>query len=62
MSISWRVTLAHMLNAAGRTLRITVALEPGREYSLQLNTPKGDGFRTADGVPLAAYPIRFRTR
>ncbi len=53
---------AHMLDAAGTTLRITVALERGQEYSFQLNTPKGDGFRTADGVPLEAYPIRFRTQ
>ncbi len=53
---------AHMLDAAGTTLRISVALEPGRAYSFQLNTPKGDGFQTADGVPLDAYPIRFGTR
>jgi hypothetical protein len=53
---------AHSLDAAGTTLRITVALDRGHEYSFQLNTPKGDGFRTADGVPLEAYPIRFRTR
>jgi hypothetical protein len=53
---------AHTLDAAGTTLRITVALERGREYSFQLNTAKGDGFRTADGVPLEAYSIRFRTR
>jgi hypothetical protein len=53
---------AHTLDAAGSTLRIAVALGPGREYSFQLNTAKGDGFRTADGVPLEAHLIRFRTR
>lgn len=51
----------HSLDSAGTTLRIAVALEPGREYAFQLNTPHGFGFRTADGVPLAPYPIRFRT-
>lgn len=52
----------HALDSAGTTLRIAVALQRGREYALQLNTPHGYGFRTADGVPLAPYQIRFRTR
>lgn len=52
----------HELDSAGTTLRISLAPQPGREYALQLNTPNGFGFRTADGVPLAAYRIRFRTR
>jgi hypothetical protein len=52
----------HALDAGGTTLHITINLEPGREYAFQLNTPNGFGFRAMDGVPLAAYPIRFRTR
>jgi len=51
----------HALDSAGTTLRIAVALAPGRAYAFQLNTPNGFGFRTPEGVPLAAYPIRFRT-
>ena len=49
------------LAADGTTLRITVALEPGRAYALGLNTRFGGALADADGVPLAAYPIRFRT-
>jgi hypothetical protein len=52
----------HALDSSGTTLHITVALEPGREYAFQLNAPRGFGFRTEAGVPLAAYRIRFRTR
>mgnify|MGYP002780361599 CR=1 FL=1 len=48
------------LDAAGTTARLAVALEPGRTYAFQLNTPHGFGFRTADGVPLAPYPVRLR--
>jgi len=51
------------LDSAGLTLRLGVELEPGREYELQLNTAHGHGFRGApDGVPLAPYRIRFKTR
>jgi Domain of unknown function (DUF4932) len=51
------------LDSTGTTFHIGVELEPGREYELQLNTPHGYGFRNADdGVPLAPYRIRFKTR
>ena len=51
------------LDSAGTTLRLSVELEPGRDYELRLNTASGNGFRSvADGVPLAPYRIRFRTR
>lgn len=51
------------LDSVGTTFHFGVELEPGREYELQLNTPHGFGFRNADdGVPLAPYRIRFKTR
>jgi hypothetical protein len=51
---------AVMLDSAGTTARLSVTLDPGRDYVFQLNTPNGFGFRTADGVPLAPYLIRLR--
>ncbi|MBF9221342.1 hypothetical protein [Hymenobacter ruricola] len=36
-----------------------VALQPGRTYSFLLN---GGGFRSADGRPLVAYEVKFKTR
>ena len=51
------------LDSTGTTLRLGVELEPGREYEFMLNTPHGLGLRNADdGVPLAPYRIRFKTR
>ena len=51
------------LNATGSTFRLGVELEAGKEYEFQLNTPHGFGLRNAsDGVPLAPYRVRFRTR
>ncbi|HET7456882.1 MAG TPA: DUF4932 domain-containing protein [Gemmatimonadaceae bacterium] len=50
------------LDSAGTTARLAVALEPGREYAFQLNTPNGFGFRTPDGVPLAPFVIRLRVK
>jgi hypothetical protein len=51
------------LDSAGTTFRLGVELEPGREYEFMLNTPHGFGLRNAyDGVPLAPYRIRFKTR
>lgn len=50
------------LDSAGTTARLSITLEPGREYAFQLNTPHGHGFRTPDGIPLAPYVIRIRAR
>lgn len=51
------------LEGTGTTFRFGVELEPGREYEFQLNTPHGHGLRNAsDGVPLAPYRVRFKTR
>jgi hypothetical protein len=51
------------LDSAGTTFHFGLALEPDREYELQLGTPHGYGFRNvSDGVPLAPYRLRFRTR
>jgi hypothetical protein len=51
------------LDATGTRFRLGVDLEPGRSYEFQLNTAHGRGFRSVpDGVPLAPYRIRFKTR
>jgi hypothetical protein len=51
------------LDSTGTVVRLGVALEPGREYELQFGTPHGYGFRgVTDGVPLAPYVLRFKTR
>src|SRR3989454_4099045 len=51
------------LDSTGTTIHLGVALEPGHEYELQFGTPHGYGFRNvADGVPLAPYRLRFKTR
>ncbi|HET9134773.1 MAG TPA: DUF4932 domain-containing protein [Gemmatimonadales bacterium] len=43
------------------TFRVTMTLEAGKAYAFALNGPLGGGFRSSDGVPLAATPIRFQT-
>jgi hypothetical protein len=45
-----------------KTLAIPVALQPGREYTLSLNSDTFKGFRNRAGDPLEWYPVRFRTR
>jgi len=56
-------TLGKGLNSAGTTFHFSLALEHDREYEMQLGTPHGYGFRNVtDGVPLAPYRLRFRTR
>jgi hypothetical protein len=51
------------LDSTGMILRLGVELEPAREYELQFGTPHGYGFRNVtDGVPLAPYVLRFKTR
>lgn len=51
------------LDSLGTTFHFGVDLEADREYEFQLNTPHGFGFRNADdGVPLAPYRIRFKTK
>jgi hypothetical protein len=37
------------------------ALEPGRDYSLSLNSQTFTNFRNLQGEPIAPYPIAFRT-
>lgn len=47
----------------GRTrLTLRLALEPATDYAVRLNSPIGGNFRSADGVPLGATPVVFRTR
>lgn len=50
------------MSADSLTFRVTMTLESGKAYAFALNGPLGGGFRTSDGVPLAATPIRFQTR
>ena len=51
------------LDSVGTIFHFGLALEQDREYELQLGTPHGYGFRNvSDGVPLAPYRLRFRTR
>ena len=39
-----------------------VALEPDTEYEFMLNRPSGGGFSSTEGIPLAQYRVRFKTR
>lgn len=48
-------------DAERRTLSVPVRLEPGRSYRLWLNSERFQGFKSAQGVPLAPVEIRFRT-
>ena len=43
-------------------LTLRLSLEPATDYAVRLNAPIGGNFRSADGVPLAATPVLFRTR
>jgi hypothetical protein len=46
----------------GTLLTLPVSLEPNHDYQLPLRWPDGRSFVTADGVPLAAMTVHFRTR
>jgi hypothetical protein len=44
-----------------RTIRIPVELESGHEYSLSINCPAAQNFRSTTGEAAEMYPILFRT-
>jgi hypothetical protein len=48
-------------DASGTTVTIPVTLEPQRDYVIPLRWSGGQAFRSADGVPLPAVLLRFRT-
>ena len=45
----------------GTVFTLRVRLEPGRTYEFSLNSVGGGAFQSAEGTPLAGYPVRFRT-
>jgi hypothetical protein len=48
-------------DSTGMTLTIPVTLEPERDYAIPLRWAGGQAFVSADGVPLPATILRFRT-
>lgn len=48
-------------DAARKSLTVPVRLEAGRTYSFSLNGERSQGFKSADGVPLAPVPVQFST-
>jgi hypothetical protein len=44
-----------------RTIVLPLALEPGKEYQLSINSSRFRNFRSSQGVQAAPYPIRFKT-
>ena len=48
-------------DAGGTAITIPVALEPDRDYVIPLRWSGGQAFVSADGVPLPATSLRFRT-
>jgi hypothetical protein len=48
-------------DAAGTAVTIPVTLEPERDYAIPLRWSGGQSFVSADGVPLPAATLRFRT-
>ena len=49
-------------SADGRTCTLPVALEPGRDYELGLNSPQHINFQSQWGVPLIPISYTFKTR
>lgn len=49
-------------DADGRTLRVPVVLDPGREYRIGLNSEEHRSFASEEGRPLRPTAYRFRTR
>lgn len=45
-----------------KVLTIPVALQPDHDYELWLNSERFQGFKSADGEPMAPVRVRFRTR
>jgi hypothetical protein len=48
-------------DAGGTAVTIPVTLEPGRDYAIPLRWSGGQAFVSADGVPLPATVLKFRT-
>ena len=48
-------------DASGTAVTIPVTLEPERDYAIPLRWSGGQAFLSADGVPLPATVLRFRT-
>jgi hypothetical protein len=48
-------------DASGTAVTIPVTLEPQRDYAIPLRWSGGQAFLSADGVPLPAVVLRFRT-
>lgn len=48
-------------DAGGTAITIPLALEPDRDYTIPLRWSGGQAFVSADGVPLPATLLRFRT-
>jgi hypothetical protein len=48
-------------DTAGTAVTIPVTLEPERDYALPVRWSGGQSFLSADGVPLPATVLRFRT-
>lgn len=44
-----------------RELRVPVKLSPGTEYSLSINCPSAQNFKSIAGEPAEVHPISFRT-
>ena len=57
-----KITGALAYDAARKVLSVPIQLEPGRSYHFWLNTAKFQGFKAADGTPLAPVEVRFSTR
>ena len=54
--------LAPRFDKTGTVLTLPVVLEPDHDYQLPLLWPDGRPFLSADGAPLPATSVRFRTR
>ncbi len=46
---------------SARVVEAPLKLEPGRKYTLSINCPRAQNFKSAAGEPAVAYPITFRT-
>lgn len=44
------------------SFRLTIRLEPDRNYELVLNRPSGGAFQSKEGIALSPYTIQFKTR
>jgi len=58
----WPPVVRAGFDLSGAIFTLEVNLRPGFDYEFSLNSENGGNFTSAEGIPMAPVPVRFRTR